>query len=77
MKDSAYPKIEVMRREVSKRSVCKKETVKAYVTDFLPGEIPGFEKESLADCPVYDFNDLDMILETVLALSKNSFLLMF
>ena len=24
MKDSAYPKIEVMRREVSKRSVCKK-----------------------------------------------------
>ena len=37
MKDSAYPKIEVMRREVSKRSVCKKETVKAYVTDFLPG----------------------------------------
>ena len=74
MKDSAYPKIEVMRREVSKRSVCKKETVKAYVTDFLPGEIPGFEKESLADCPVYDFNDLDMILETVLTLSKNSFL---
>ena len=73
MKDSAYPKIEVMRREVSKRSVCKKETVKAYVTDFLPGEIPGFEKESLADCPVYDFNDLDMILETVLTLSKNSF----
>ena len=77
MKDSAYPKIEVMRREVSKRSVCKKETVKAYVTDFLPGEIPGFEKESLADCPVYDFNDLDEILETVLALPKNSFLLMF
>lgn len=54
--------------------MCKKETVKAYVTDFLPGEIPGFEKESLADCPVYDFNDLDTILETVLTLSKNSFL---
>ena len=41
MKDSAYPKIEVMRREVSKRSVCKKETVKAYVTELFTGRNTG------------------------------------
>ncbi len=66
MKDSVYPKIEVMRREVSKKSVCKKETIKAYVTDFLPEKLPEFNSKSLTDCPVYDFNDLDQILETIL-----------
>ena len=66
MKDSDYPKIEVMRREASKKSVCKKETIKAYVTDFLPKEMSGFDYAGLADCPVYDFKDLDEILEIVL-----------
>ncbi len=66
MKDSVYPKIEVMRQEVSKRSVCKKETIKAYVTDFLPEELPGFDSASLADCPVYGFEDMDVIMEMVL-----------
>lgn len=37
LKDSHYAKIEVMRRDVSKKAVCRKETVKAYVTDFRPG----------------------------------------
>ncbi len=66
MKDSVYPKLEVMRREVSEKSVCRTETIKAYVTDFLPEEKPGFHMESLADCPVFDFHDIDAIMEIVL-----------
>ena len=66
MKDSGYPKLEVMRREVSEKSVCRTETIIAYVTDFLPEEKPGFHMESLADCPVFDFHDIDAIMEIVL-----------
>ncbi len=66
MKESAYPKIEVMRREVSKKSVCRKETIKAYVTDFLPEKIQDFDLTSLADCPVCGFKDIAAIMELVL-----------
>lgn len=66
MKDSDYPKIEVMRREVSRKSVCRKETIKAYVTDFRPEEEPDFDRAGLADRPIYGFKDVDAIMEVVL-----------
>ena len=66
LKDSHYAKIEVMRRDVSKKAVCRKETVKAYVTDFRPDTWSGFDAESMSDCPVYDFHEIDAILEIVL-----------
>ena len=66
MKDSGYPKIEVMRWEVSRKSVCRKETIKAYVANFLPEEEPDFDRASLADRPVYGFEDVDAIMEVVL-----------
>lgn len=66
LKDSHYAKIEVMRRDVSKKAVCRKETVKAYVTDFRPDTWSGFDAESMSDCPVYDFHEIDAIMEIVL-----------
>jgi molybdopterin-guanine dinucleotide biosynthesis protein MobB len=51
-KNSSYPKIEVMRREISPDSVCRPETVLAYVTDWkkkTDGKIPEYSFEDIAE----------------------------
>jgi len=50
MKDSSYPKIEVMRKNVSEKSLCKKETLICTASDFefkLDG-VPNFDFEDVA-----------------------------
>ena len=55
LKDSSYPKIEVLRKNVSEKSVCKKETLLCTASDFdfcMDG-VPNFSCEdavSVADC---------------------------
>lgn len=53
-KDSPHPKIEVVRREVSKSPVCSDKTVLAYVSDMrLDTDLPIFSPEDAED--VADF----------------------
>jgi hypothetical protein len=49
MKDSAYPKVEVMRRGISEKSVCKEPVICRVFDDYEPREI--FEK-----IQVYQYN---------------------
>lgn len=52
-KASAYPKIEVVRREVSDKSICPPQTLIALATDVVsPDEVP---------CPVYGLEDTEGI----------------
>lgn len=52
-KASAYPKIEVVRREVSDKSICPPKTLIALATDVVsPDEVP---------CPVYGLEDTEGI----------------
>lgn len=53
MKDSDYPKVEVVRSEVSTHTVCKEETHICVATDVdLFGEV---------NCPIYGINDTEKI----------------
>lgn len=51
MKNSAYPKLEIVRRGNSETSVCDRKTVLAYLTD-----IDGFKNDE-KEIPVLDLND--------------------
>ena len=62
-KNSDYPKIEVLRQEISRSMVCRQSTVLMCVTD--GGWIPD---NLTVELPVCDFNDYDMILETAVSL---------
>lgn len=62
-KNSDYPKIEVLRREISTNMVCRPDTVLACVTD--GGWIPD---NRTPEIPVCDFEEEDRILETAIRL---------
>lgn len=50
MKDSSYPKIEVVRRQISEQGVCAPESLICIATDVIS------QKE--AECPVYGLDDI-------------------
>lgn len=56
MKDSDYPKLEIVRRAVSNESVCKKETLLALVTD---------TNLKLPEVPCIGLDDLPGILQRI------------
>lgn len=53
LKDSAYPKIEVVRREISAQSICDPNTLICIATDVVSPES--------VECPVYDIDDIEGI----------------
>lgn len=55
LKNSDYPKLELMRKINGREPVCKHETVLAYITDF----------NFVADQPVFNFNDIDNICKFI------------
>lgn len=55
-KDSDYPKIEIVRKEISIKSVCKKDTLLALVTD---------TDITIPDVPVLGLNDIDGCMEVL------------
>ena len=59
MKNSDYPKIEVVRRAVSDRPVCAMEHLMAVATDVVP--------QDSVKCPVYDINDVAGIYSCILS----------
>ena len=58
LKDSAYPKVEVVRREISEQTVCDKEHLIAVATDVVT--------QDAVKCPVYDINDTAGIYSCIL-----------
>ena len=58
MKNSSYPKIEVIRGEVSNHSVCDSTTLLCIATDT--------ELSESVPCPIYDLNDTEGILACVM-----------
>lgn len=74
-KGSEYPKLEMMRREISLEPVCKPETVLAYVWAGENGWKTGEDMDAFAvgvgdapgirPCPVYTADEKDLILELV------------
>lgn len=63
MKDSAYPKLEIVRGAVSKESVCRKETLLALVTD---------TDLRLQDIPCIPLDDLPAILKRINCFLSNA-----
>ena len=58
LKHSSYPKVEVIRKEASGKSVCDKNTLLCIASDTpLSESVP---------CPVFDLNDTDGILQCIL-----------
>ena len=58
LKDSAYPKVEVVRRAVSEHTVCATEHLIAVATDVVTQDV--------VNCPVYDMNDIAGIYACIL-----------
>lgn len=58
LKDSAYPKVEVVRRAVSEHTVCATEHLIAVATDVVT--------QDAVNCPVYDMNDIAGIYACIL-----------
>ena len=58
LKDSAYPKVEVVRRAVSEHKVCATEHLIAVATDVVT--------QDAVNCPVYDMNDIAGIYACIL-----------
>ena len=58
LKDSAYPKVEVVRRAVSEHKVCATEHLIAVATDVV--------MQDAVNCPVYDINDIAGIYTCIL-----------
>ncbi len=59
LKDSAYPKIEVVRRAISDQPVCAAEHLIAVATDVVT--------QDSVKCPVYDINDVTGIYSCILS----------
>lgn len=58
-KNTAYPKIELVRKKISKKSVCAKKNLLALVTD---------TDLKISGIPTYCFEDIDKVAALVLAL---------
>lgn len=65
-KASNYPKIEVIRRENAKESVCTKEGLIAIVSDLERGELSGVETA----LPLFDLQDAASVAEFIRKLMK-------